>query len=96
MGRRSRARPRVAARPPAAAGARGTRREPTTAGRLLALLNPSKTPTRSRVRAAAVLFGALSLVLVLLGLLLNRAYFQPALLTAILALLWGARSATMR
>jgi hypothetical protein len=96
MGRRSRARPRVAARPPAAAGARGTRREPTTAGRLLALLNPSKTPTRSRVRAAAAMFAAFTVILALLGLLLNRAYLQPALLTAILALLWGARAATMR
>jgi len=60
------------------------------------LLNPIKTPTKSRVRAAAALFAALSLVLVLLGLVLNRAYLQPALLTAILALLWGARAATMR
>jgi multisubunit Na+/H+ antiporter MnhF subunit len=96
MGRRSRARPRVAPRPPAAAGAGGARRGPTAADRLLALFNPRKTPTRSRVRAAAALFAALSLVLALLGLLLNRAYLQPALLTAILALLWGVRSATMR
>jgi len=42
------------------------------------------------------MFAVLSLVLVVLGLLLSRAYLQPALLTAILALLWGARSATMR
>jgi hypothetical protein len=95
MGRRSRARPRAATRPPAAAGRPGA--PPQSAGRrLLALLNPSKTPTKSRVRAAAALFAVLSLVLVLLGLLANRAYFQPALLTAILALLWGARAATMR
>jgi len=63
---------------------------------VLQLLNPRKSPTKARVRAAAALFAVLSLVLVLLGLVANRAYFQPALLTAILALLWGARAATMR
>jgi len=63
---------------------------------VLQLLNPRKSPTKARVRAAAALFAVLSLVLVLLGLVASRAYFQPALLTAILALLWGARAATMR
>ncbi len=95
MGRRSRARPRPATRPPAAAGRSGT--PPASLGRrVLQLLNPRKSPTKARVRAAAALFAVLSLVLVLLGLVANRAYFQPALLTAILALLWGARAATMR
>jgi len=42
------------------------------------------------------MFAGLSLILVLLGLVANRAYFQPALLTVILALLWAARAATMR
>ncbi len=95
MGRRSRARPRPATRPPAAAGRSGT--PPASLGRrVLQLLNPRKSPTKARVRAAAALFAVLSLVLVLLGLVASRAYFQPALLTAILALLWGARAATMR
>jgi hypothetical protein len=92
MGRRSRARPRTATRPPVTAGGSGARRD-SAGQRLRDLFDPHK---KSRVRAAAAMFAALSLVLVVLGLLLNRAYFQPALLTAILALLWGARSATMR
>ncbi|HZD02854.1 MAG TPA: hypothetical protein VFA46_22490 [Actinomycetes bacterium] len=95
MGRRSRARPRVNARPPSAAGGRGA---PTGSARprLLRLLNPRKSPTRSRVGAAAAMFAGLSLTLVMLGLVVSRAYLQPALLTALLALLWGARAATMR
>jgi hypothetical protein len=103
MARRSRARPRTATRQRSAAGRSGTPREQrpapsgtSLAGRLGRLLNPRKTPTRSRVRAAAAMFAAFTVVLALLGLLLNRAYLQPALLTAILALLWGARAATMR
>lgn len=95
MGRRSRARPRTATRPPVAAGGSGARRD-TAGRRLLDLLNPRKAPSRSRVRAAAAMFAVLTLVLVVLGLVVSRAYLQPALLTAILALLWGARSATMR
>jgi tetrahydromethanopterin S-methyltransferase subunit C len=96
MGRRTRARPRAATtRPPAAAGRSGAPRE-SLGRRVLSLLNPRKTPTRARIRAAAALFAVLSLLLALLGLFANRAYFQPALLTAILALLWGARAATMR
>ncbi len=95
MGRRSRARPRVNARPPTAAGGGGAPGD--SAGRRLSrLLNPRKPPTRSRVGAAAAMFAGLSLILVLLGLVANRAYFQPALLTVILALLWAARAATMR
>jgi hypothetical protein len=42
------------------------------------------------------MFAGLSLTLVMLGLVVSRAYLQPALLTALLALLWGARAATMR
>jgi hypothetical protein len=95
MGRRSRARPRVNARPSTAVDGRGTPGD-STGRRLSRLLNPRKPPTRSRVGAAAAMFAGLSLILLLLGLLANRAYFQPALLTAILALLWGARAATMR
>src|ERR671931_1483024 len=103
MARRSRARPRTATRPPSGAGRggtpRGQRPQPARVplvARLGRLLNPRKTPTRSRVRAAAAMFAAFTVILALLGLLLNRAYLQPALLTAILALLWGARAATMR
>ncbi len=95
MGRRSRARPRTASRPPVTAGGSSARRD-STGRRLLGLFNPRRAPSKSRVRAAAAMFAVLSLVLVVLGLLLSRAYLQPALLTAILALLWGARSATMR
>ncbi len=64
--------------------------------RALWLLNPRKTPTKTRVRNAAALFAVLALVLGVLGLTLDRAYLQPALLTALLALLWGVRAATMR
>jgi hypothetical protein len=95
MGRRSRPRRRVAPRPPAAAGRPDAPRE-SAGQRVSRLLNPRKSPTKSRVRAAAVMFAVLSLILVVLGLAANRAYFQPALLTAILALLWGVRAATMR
>jgi hypothetical protein len=95
MGRRSRARPRVNARPPTAVSGRGTPGQ-SRGQRLLRLLNPRKPPTRSRVAAAAAMFAGLTLVLVVLGLAASRAYFQPALLTALLALLWGARAATMR
>jgi hypothetical protein len=59
-------------------------------------LNPRKTPTRSRVRAAAIGFGVLGVVLGALGLTVDRGYLQPALLTLLLAVLWGVRALTMR
>jgi len=62
----------------------------------LGALNPRKPPTRSRVRTAALLFAALAIVLGVLGLTVNTGYLQPAVLLAILALLWGVRALTMR
>jgi hypothetical protein len=59
-------------------------------------LNPRKTPTTSRVGTAALLFGALGVVLGILGLTVNRAYIQPAGLTLLLAVLWGVRALMMR
>jgi hypothetical protein len=79
-------RPRQPARPkPAGRGRRAAR-----------ALNPRKTPTNSRIRIAALAFGALAVVLGMLGLTVNRAYLQPAVLTLLLAVLWGVRAITMR
>jgi hypothetical protein len=64
-------------------------------GRAVRALNPRKTPTNSRVRTAALAFGALAVVLGILGLTVNRAYLQPAVLTLLLAVLWGVRAITM-
>jgi hypothetical protein len=83
-----------------AAGAAGTaRRDGAVAargGRAVRALNPRKTPTNSRIRTAALAFGALAVVLGILGLTVNRAYLQPAVLTLLLAVLWGVRAITMR
>ena len=95
-------RPRQPARPKQPG--RGARREPAgdakaTAGqrrRAVRALNPRKTPTNSRVRTAALAFGALAVALGVLGLTVNRAYLQPAVLTLLLAVLWGVRAITMR
>ncbi len=97
MGQRPRGRPR-ATRPPVPGGGRSVPDGQGEPGgrRALQWLNPRKMPTRSRVRNAAVVFAALALVLAVLGLAVDRAYLQPALLTAFLALLWGVRAATMR
>jgi hypothetical protein len=59
-------------------------------------LNPRKTPTKSRTGIAALAFLGLAIVLGILGLTLNPAYLRPAVLVAILALLWGGRALTMR
>lgn len=64
--------------------------------RALRALNPRKAPTRSRVRTAALLFAGLAVVLGILGLTVNRGYLQPAVLLALLALLWGVRALIMR
>jgi hypothetical protein len=48
------------------------------------------------VRIAALAFAGLAILLGILGLTVDRGYLQPAVLTAILALLWGARALTMR
>ena len=95
MGRRSRARER-AARPappePVAAGGRPRR------GRWAAALNPFsfQRPSRSRVGYAAVAFGLLAVVAAVLAWLTGTAaWFNSAVLLAILAVAWGARAALM-
>jgi hypothetical protein len=45
---------------------------------------------------AALVFAVLAIVLGVLGVTLNGGYLRPAVLLAILALLWGLRSLTMR
>jgi hypothetical protein len=97
MGRRSRARERAArpapAQPAAAAEAGRPRRG------LLGMLNPFsfQRPTRSRVRWAAVAFAVLAVLFAVLGWATGTgAWFNSAVLLAILALLWGARAVFMR
>ncbi len=64
--------------------------------RVLRALNPRKLPTRTRLWRAVLAFAALTVVLGGLGLWVNHAYLQPALLTALLTLLWAARAALTR
>jgi hypothetical protein len=64
--------------------------------RVMRALNPRKTPTKSRTGVAALAFLGLTVVLAVLGLALDAAYLRPAVLTALLALLWGLRALTMR
>jgi hypothetical protein len=64
--------------------------------RAMRALNPRKPPTRSRVRLAALVFAALAIVLGVLGVTLDSGYLRPAVLLALLALLWGLRALTMR
>src|SRR5262245_15111160 len=71
------------------------RREPAGSA-LRRALNPRKTPTRSRTRLAALVFAALAIVLGVVGFTLDRGYLPPAVLLALLALLWGLRGMTMR
>lgn len=97
MGRRSRARERAAAavtaRPgPPAAGRPGRRS-------LIGLLNPFKfrRPSRGRVGLAAAGFGLSAVLFALLGWVRDEAaWFNSAVLLAVLALAWGARAAFMR
>ena len=97
MGRRSRAREReataVAARPaPAPARAEGRRSR-------LGFLNPFKfqRPSRSRVRYAAIGFGLSAVLFAVLGMVTGEpAWFNSAVLLAVLALAWGARAFFMR
>ncbi|HEV8423926.1 MAG TPA: hypothetical protein VGS14_01875 [Actinomycetes bacterium] len=94
MGRRSRARERAAtaAAPVARSAPAGRRR--ARAG----LLNPFsfKPPSRSRVRNAAVGFALSAAVFATLGWLTGRtAWFNSAVLLAILALVWGVRAVFM-
>lgn len=64
--------------------------------RAMRALNPRKPPTRSRVGLAALVFAVLAIVLSVLGVTLNGGYLRPAVLLALLALLWGVRALTMR
>lgn len=59
-------------------------------------LNPRKPPSKARVRLAALVFAGLTIVLVVLGFTVDGGYLRSAALTAILALLWGGISLTMR
>jgi hypothetical protein len=95
MGRRSRAREReataVAARPAPATPAEGRRSR-------LGFLNPFKfqRPSRSRVRYAAVGFGLSAVLFAVLGWVTGEAaWFNSAVLLAVLALAWGARALFM-
>jgi hypothetical protein len=98
MGRRSRARERqataVAARPaPATSAGDGGRRS------RLGFLNPFRfqRPSRSRVRNAAIGFGLSAVLFAVLGWLTGEpAWFNSAVLLAVLALAWGARALLMR
>jgi hypothetical protein len=80
----------------------GQRRQPPDSSRkpagsrLTRALNPRRTPTRSRTGIAALAFLGLTIVLGALGLTLDAAYLRPAVLTALLAVLWGARALIMR
>jgi hypothetical protein len=66
-------------------------------GRALRALNPlKKAPTVSRVRIAAIGFAALGFVLGIIGTTVDPAYLKPAVLTLLLAVLWGVRGLTMR
>jgi hypothetical protein len=94
MGRRSRARERAAtpAEPVAGSAPPGRRRART------GLLNPFsfKPPSRSRVRNASVGFALSAAVFAIVGWLSGQpAWFNSAVLLAILALVWGARAAFM-
>jgi hypothetical protein len=59
-------------------------------------LNPRRTQTISRVRIAAIGFAALGFVLGIVGTTVDRAYLKPAVLTLLLAVLWGVRALMMR
>jgi hypothetical protein len=97
MGRRSRARERaaaaVAARPGPPVAAEPGRRS------WLGLLNPFKfrRPSRGRVGLAAAGFGLSAVLFAVLGWVRDdAAWFNSAVLLAVLALAWGVRAAFMR
>jgi hypothetical protein len=96
MGRRSRARERAAAAAaPPPASARAGRRRPGLGG----LLNPFRVrrPSRSRVAWAAGGFGLSAALFATVGWVKgDAAWFNSAVLLAILALAWGVRAALMR
>jgi hypothetical protein len=92
MGRRGRARERAAAA--AATGATPPREPPVR--RVLRWLNPIKPRSRARARFAAALFGVLALMISGAALANDRpSLYRPAVLLAILTVLWSVRAATM-
>jgi hypothetical protein len=96
MGRRSRARQRAAT---AATGAPAARPAPGRRRRgLLGLLNPLKLKplSRSRVGYGAAGFGLSAVLFAVVGWVSGQAaWFNSAVLLAILALAWGLRAAFM-
>jgi hypothetical protein len=65
-------------------------------GRAARALNPRRTATPVKVRLAAIVFAALGFVLGILGTTVDRNYLKPAVLTLLLAVLWGVRGLMMR
>ena len=93
MGRRSRARERVAATPARPEGAApAPERQRRSWARVLNPLKPRRL-TRARARAAAIVFGVLALVCMLVGRVTDEvAWFSSAVLLAVLAVVWGISS----
>jgi hypothetical protein len=93
VGRRSRAR-RATAAPPARPGSLGD----SPGWGLLHKLNPIKTPpSRARARIAAAAFAAGAVVMGVVGWTTGqRSWLSPAISLAILAVVWGLFSLTMR
>ncbi|HEX6677621.1 MAG TPA: hypothetical protein VF486_21685 [Actinomycetes bacterium] len=109
MGRRGRGRSRARGQAPAPARKRPTApaakaaeaaparppREPLR--KLLHWLNPRKPRSRARARFGAVLFGVLTLMIAGTAWANHRpALYRPAVLLAILTVLWSVQAATMR
>jgi hypothetical protein len=103
MGRRSRARERADRPAPPERGQAAGQSQAEAAGRpgrgrWAAALNPFsfQRPSRSRVGYAAIAFGLLAVVSAALAWLTGTpAWFNSAVLLAILAVAWGARAALM-
>jgi hypothetical protein len=102
MGRRSRARQRAATEATRATRATGVPAAGSAAARhrrgLLGLLNPFrlKPPSRSRVGYGAAGFGLSAVLFAVIGWVSGQAaWFNSAVLLAILALAWGLRAAFM-
>jgi hypothetical protein len=98
MGRRSRARERAATPAQVAPPAAGTARAGPRGRRLLGLLNPFKLgpPSRSRAGWGAAGFGLSAALFAVVGWLTREAaWFNSAVLLAVLALAWGLRAAFM-
>jgi hypothetical protein len=93
VGRRSRAR-RTAGTPPGTPGGIGG----SPGWGLLHRLNPIKSPPgRTRVRRAAAAFAVGAVALAVIGLVTGRgSWFNPAISLAILAVVWGLYSLTIR